>query len=273
MGTATTTRGRLLIVSGLVLVGVLFVWYDRYQDPGALTPEAISTIHWLAHMFYLLLVACLGMVALGMYLFHKSAVGGSGGLVGVIAEATWNGRSRRIFAVVFVVYGVFFSMASGTLVYQPQVDFAAHYGAQIPSWFIAPCCGDPGYMPTIIVYLSNHIGLQVLPLNLMLQVVVSYLVGLNAALAAVAYAASRGARGRRGGRGADRAVCCLPHLRRDGLVDIHRYGRRDRPEHSPGAAADAVHRRQHPGPGGDALPAGTPAQVMPRPVRDPPASP
>lgn len=195
MGTATTTRGRLLIVSGLVLVGVLFVWYDRYQDPGALTPEAISTIHWLAHMFYLLLVACLGMVALGMYLFHKSAVGGSGGLVGVIAEATWNGRSRRIFVVVFVVYGVFFSMASGTLVYQPQVDFAAHYGAQIPSWFIAPCCGDPGYMPTIIVYLSNHIGLQVLPLNLVLQVVVSYLVGLNAALAAVAYAASRGARG------------------------------------------------------------------------------
>ena len=192
--TATTSRGRLLIISGLVLVGILFIWYDRYQDPGALTPQAIATIQWLAHMFYLLLAACLGMVALGMYLFHKNAVGGSG-LVGIIAEATWSRRSRRIFAVVFATYGVFFSLASGTLVYQPQVDFAVHYGAQIPSAFIAPCCGDPGYMPTIIVYLTNHVGLQVLPLNLVLQVTVSYLVGLNAALAAVAYAASRRVRG------------------------------------------------------------------------------
>jgi len=45
------------------------------------------------------------------------------------------------------------------------------------------CCGEPGYMPTIIVYMTEHIGLQIIPINLVLVVVVSYLVGLNTALA------------------------------------------------------------------------------------------
>ena len=38
-------------------------------------------------------------------------------------------------------------------------------------------------MPKFIAYFSEHVGLQVIPINLLLQLVVSYLVGLNAALA------------------------------------------------------------------------------------------
>lgn len=194
---STTTRdrrGRMLMISGAALIAILFVWYDRYQNPEALTPEAIVVIHWLAHMFYVLLAACLGMIGWGMYLFHKGSLGGPG-LVSVIADHTWNRQSRRIFVVVAAAYGVFFSLASGTLVYQPGLDFAIHYGAQIPSMFVAPCCGEPGYMPTMIIYLTNQVGLQVVPLNLVLQITVSYLVGMNAALAVAAYGASRKARG------------------------------------------------------------------------------
>ncbi|MDX1373210.1 MAG: hypothetical protein R3321_12105, partial [Nitrososphaeraceae archaeon] len=50
-----------------------------------------------------------------------------------------------------------------------------------------PCCGEPGYMPTIIVYLTEHVGLQIVPINLVLQIMVSYLVGLNTALAFSAF--------------------------------------------------------------------------------------
>jgi hypothetical protein len=38
-------------------------------------------------------------------------------------------------------------------------------------------------MPTIIVYITEHVGLQIIPINLVLVIIVSYLVGLNTALA------------------------------------------------------------------------------------------
>lgn len=187
-------RGKMFITIGMVLVGILFVWYFRYQNPETLTPDALMTIQWLAYMFYVLLGACLILIAWGGYLFHRGMIH-KNGLLGVMAGTTWNHKSRQIFVVVFVVYGIFFSLASGTLVYQPMVDFEVHYNATLPSAFVAPCCGDIGYMPTIIVYLTNHVGLQIIPLNTVLQITVSYLVAFNVALSAVAYSASRKARG------------------------------------------------------------------------------
>ena len=54
----------------------------------------------------------------------------------VITLTTWNTKSRKIFFVTFVIYGIFFSLVSGTLVYQPEVNFAINYGAEIPSGFV-----------------------------------------------------------------------------------------------------------------------------------------
>ena len=69
------------------------------------------------------------------------------------------------------------------IVYQPDVTFSYHYDAIVPSAHMNACCGEPGYMPTIIVYITEHIGLQIIPINLVLVIIVSYLVGLNTALA------------------------------------------------------------------------------------------
>jgi hypothetical protein len=122
-------------------------------------------------------------------------IGTASGIALSIALTTWNLKSRKIFVATFIAYGIFFSMVSGTLVYQPEVSFSYHYGAEIPSGFIAPCCGEPGYMPKIIVYLTDHIGLQIIPVNLVLQVIVSYLVGLNTSIAISAYTISKKGRG------------------------------------------------------------------------------
>jgi hypothetical protein len=131
-----------------------------------------------------------------MYRYHKEKVENKGkDLTTIIALTTWNSKSRKIFVATFIGYGLFFSLASGTLVYQPEVNFSIHYGATIPSGFIAPCCDSPGYMPKIIVYLTEHVGLQIIPINLVLQIVVSYLVGLNASIAVNAYMISKKGRG------------------------------------------------------------------------------
>ena len=188
----STNSGKRLIVFGFVIIVILFLLYNKYQNPELLTPSALDSIQRIAYGFYITLVAAFGAIAFGMYRYHKEKVVNKGnGLTTIIALATWNSKSRKIFVATFIGYGVFFSLVSGTLVYQPEVNFSIHYGATIPSGFIAPCCDSPGYMPKIIVYLTEHIGLQIIPINVVLQVVVSYLVGLNASIAASAYMISK----------------------------------------------------------------------------------
>jgi hypothetical protein len=188
--------GRKLMIMGFVSIAILFLIYSRYQDPELITPAAFDSIQRIAFGFYIVLLACFGAITYGLFIFHREKVERKEkDLFTIIALTTWNSKSRKIFLITFVCYGIFFSLISGTLIYQPEVNFSIHYGATIPSGFVAPCCDGPGYMPKIIVYLTEHVGLQIIPINLVLQVIVSYLVGLNTAIAVSAFAISRKERG------------------------------------------------------------------------------
>ncbi len=177
-------KGMLLIVLGFVSIAILFVLYSRYQSSDLVTPNAVDALQRMAYAFFAILLTSFGAIAYGLHKFHKDkATKGKSGLIYIIAISTWNKRSKQIFATTFTAYGIFFILVSGTLVYQPDVTFSVHYNAEIPSAFVAPCCDAPGYMPKIIAYMTEHVGLQIIPINLVLQVVVSYLVGLNTAIA------------------------------------------------------------------------------------------
>lgn len=194
--TANNNSGKKLVVLGFITMAIMFIMYTRYQEPEVFTPEAADSIQRIAYGFYIILLAAFGSVAYGMYLYHKYKISVNGkDLTTIIAITVANTKSRKIFLLTFIGYGIFFSLVSGTLVYQPEVNFATHYGAIIPSGFVAPCCDGPGYMPKIIIYLTEHLGLQIIPINLVLQVMVSYLVGLNASLSISAYSISKKGRG------------------------------------------------------------------------------
>ena len=185
-------KGKTLIILGFITIGILFVIYGRYQDSELLTPSAIESIQRIAYLFYIALVTAFGAIALGMYRYHKGKIeSNEKNLSTIITLVTWNPKSKKIFVATFVGYGIFFALVSGTLVYQPDVTFSIHYGAEIPSGFVAPCCGELGYMPKIIIYLTEHIGLQIIPINSVLQVIVSYLVALNTSIAISAYTFSK----------------------------------------------------------------------------------
>ncbi len=177
-------QGRSIIAAGFAAVAVLILAYSRYQNSEYITPDAVDDFLRIAFGFYIALPIALGGVAYGMYLYHKAKLSDESGLLGIIARATWNARARRIFAATFIAYGTFFSLASGGLVYQPDVTFSYHYGVEIPSAELVPCCDEPGYMPKILAYLTEHVGLQIVPINMVLQLTVSYLVGLNVSIAA-----------------------------------------------------------------------------------------
>lgn len=194
-----TGKGKKLIIVGFVAIVILFLIYSRYQSSEVLTPSAIDTIQRIAYGFYIILVISFGAIAFGMYRYHKEKVEKKGkDLSTIIALVTWNSKSRKIFVITFIGYGIFFSLVSGMLLYEPQINFATDLKEDIPSGFVAPCCGEPGYMPKIIIYLTEHIGLQIIPINLVLQITVSYLVGLNTSIAVSAYTISKKGRGASG---------------------------------------------------------------------------
>ncbi len=196
MENKNTNQGKKLIILGFVTIVILFLMYGRYQNSELLTPSTIDTIQRIAYGFYIILVVSFGAIAFGMYRYHREKVENKGkDLSSIIALTTWNSKSRKIFVATFIGYGIFYTLVSGTIVYQPEVSVSYHYRADITSVFIAPCCDGPGYMPKIIIYLTDHVGLQIIPINLVLQVIVSYLVGLNLSIAVNAHTISKKGRG------------------------------------------------------------------------------
>ena len=185
------TNDRAFIIIGFVVIGIIFVLYSSIND-FSITTDSIQSVERLAFGFYVVLFMSVAGIGYGIYRYHqRKSMENDHGILTIIAKATMNSKSRKIFAVTFVAYGMFFSLTAGLIVYQPDVIFSYHYDAIVPSAHMTVCCAEPGYMPKIIVYVTEHVGLQIIPINLLLVIVVSYLVGLNTALAIKAISMTR----------------------------------------------------------------------------------
>ena len=185
------TNDRIFLIIGFIVIGIIFTLYSNVND-FSITPESTQAIERLAIGFYIVLLLSFGAIAYGIYRYHyRKSTENNNDILTIIAKITLNSKSRKIFAITFITYGVFFSLTAGLIVYQPDVTFSHHYDAVVPSAHMNVCCGEPGYMPTIIVYITEHIGLQIIPINLVLVIIVSYLVGLNTSLAVKAISVTK----------------------------------------------------------------------------------
>ncbi len=99
--------------------------------------------------------------------------------------------SDRVFARISnlsaIAYGLLYAFVSGAIVYQPWLNFSEAYGARIPSAVVAVCCGSVGQFPQFLAYLTQHWGVLITPLNLILLFIMSWLVGINTSLTLFAY--------------------------------------------------------------------------------------
>ena len=189
--TKTKTNDRAFIIIGFAVIGIIFLLYSRMND-FSITTDSVQSVERLAIGFYVILYLSFGAIGYGIYRYHqRKAAENAHGILAIIAKTTMDVKSRKIFVVTFIAYGIFFSLTAGLIVYQPDVTFSYHYDAIVPSAHMNACCGEPGYMPTIIVYMTEHVGLQIIPINLVLVIIVSYLVGLNTTLAVKAISITR----------------------------------------------------------------------------------
>ena len=157
-------------------------------------PVQTSNIEFLQLTAY----CVLGLLLLGLFLSvsgattyfkrRRSNTGSSVSLTATSLSLALNDRrSFRVFVGASIIYGLLFGFFSSFVVYRPLGFFSDNYGASIPSANAIVCCGPLGQMPQFVIYLSREFALLVIPANLILLVVVSWLVGLNAGIAAFAY--------------------------------------------------------------------------------------
>jgi len=101
-------------------------------------------------------------------------------IVNIISQTKY----LQIFLLALLSYAVLFSLISQIIIFRPDVSFSHIYGVIIPSWKITPCCGPAGLVPMFTAYLSDNLIIFIIPINLVLAIVLSTLVGVNIALAA-----------------------------------------------------------------------------------------
>ena len=107
-------------------------------------------------------------------------------VLGAVASAFNKTRYSRLLLASACLYGVFYALASGMVVFQPTLSFSEAYHIGIPSWAIATCCEPFGETPQLVVYVSQHLGILLVPVNLLLLFSISWLVGFNASFASFA---------------------------------------------------------------------------------------
>ncbi len=148
---------------------------------GLLEQDAYATL--------LLVLVGLAVTFLGLTYLLKNMrpVERSSRMIETISSILSERRSVRIFYLSALAYGFFFAGVSSTFAYQPGLTFSETYGVQVPSIVPVVCCGPIGQMPQFVIYMTQQFAILLIPLNVVLLFVVSWLVGLNASVAAFAY--------------------------------------------------------------------------------------
>ena len=177
--------------STLILLQML-IWF--YAQTDIWTSGGTTAGGQVARFFFLESVSLL-LVLLGTYSLYRGLepplgrAEGRWSIAEVLVIAVKSRRDVRIGLTVGILYAIFYAVVSSIIVYQPSVDFALAYGVTSTSWSAVACCGGYGSIPMIVVYLlpSLHLGLQLVPLDLMLLVVVAILIAFNFAVASFAF--------------------------------------------------------------------------------------
>jgi hypothetical protein len=181
------------VLSGafLFVLGTIAYFYEVRLTPP--TPEGVASLIVVAQIYLLTMVAAVAIVLLGLWREYRRKVVAIklAGMAPIsppwmIPYVLSLKKYRSYFFTSAIGYGLFYSILTSMIVFQPTVDFASAYGAAIPSAEIAPIRGAPLFSPVVTVYLTDHVGMLLIPLTILLALAISMLVGLNFALASFA---------------------------------------------------------------------------------------
>ena len=190
---------------GIMILLISIIFYPSFL-PRIITHENSVWIDLIGYIFYTLLFGSLILTAFGINkTFHiwdyRTSISSSSSsppqsfncvptfshsLSKIIIKIINDKKYFRFFWPTSIGYGFFYAVVSSMFIYRPD-NISDIYGVSIPSLIITSY-GPVGYVPTIAAYFTEHIGLLIIPINLIITVVVSALVGLNTVISLYAFA-------------------------------------------------------------------------------------
>lgn len=190
--------GFRVLFAGIFSLAIAFVLYSRLTVPSSDLAVPTQQLGNLAYAVLAITAASMASAMYGAYTILRSEqlrTVGSSSLVSFVSAPFEHAEYRKIAVVAAIAYGVFFGFLSQILVYRADVSFTER-GIPVPSLDMIPCCSSPGYVPMLTVYITDHFLILVIPVNVILAVVVSALVGFNTALSVYAYRQRKSVRSR-----------------------------------------------------------------------------
>lgn len=141
-------------------------------------------LYGLAQLVTILTIICFIFCVYGLYLVVKFSIVATPNNPGLLSYAARIFKKRsylKLLIISSILYGLFFAYLSRILIYIPT-RVSLDDTISFPSFLFTLCCGSPGYFPMATIRLTENLSLLLIPLNLILAVSVSLLVGFNIVL-------------------------------------------------------------------------------------------
>ena len=176
--------GFRIVFIGLFSLILAFIIYSRLTSPSEQTTMIIPELRNLAYAILAITFASLISIAYGISRILKAERHGEANpssTIYYIATVFSDNKYLKIMIISSIGYGIIFGFLSQIFVYKNNISFIDQ-GIMIPSVNIVPCCNIPGYVPMFTAYITDHFLVLLIPINIILAVTVSALVGFNFAL-------------------------------------------------------------------------------------------
>jgi hypothetical protein len=182
--------GIRIVFLGLFSLILTFIIYGRLTTPSGEQPVMITPyLMNLANAVLIIIFLSLLFVGYGIYRIFKAEQRlktDANSLMSYITAAFLDNKYWKVMAISAIIYGIFFGFLSQIFIYRYDISFSEQ-GITVPSVNVIPCCNMPGYVPMLTVFPTDHFLIMIIPINIILAVIVSVLVGFNISLTLYAF--------------------------------------------------------------------------------------
>ncbi len=182
--------GIRIVLLGLFSLVLTFIIYGRLTTPSGEQPVMITPyLMNLANAVLIIIFLSLLFVGYGIYRIFKAEQRlktDANSLMSYITAAFLDNKYWKVMAISAIIYGIFFGFLSQIFIYRYDISFSEQ-GITVPSVNVIPCCNIPGYVPMLTVFPTDHFLIMIIPINIILAVIVSVLVGFNISLTLYAF--------------------------------------------------------------------------------------
>ena len=191
-------RGIRILALSIFSIAFIYLVYSSLtssENPQTITPK----LYGIAQLVIILTVICVIFGVYGICLvINSSAVVTQydPSMLSYTARIFRNRIYLKLFVMSSILYGLLFAYLSRILIYIPP-EVSLGNAINYPSFVLTVCCGSAGYFPMLTISLTENLSVLLIPLNLILVVSVSLLVGFNIALSVYAFQLARSHVGRK----------------------------------------------------------------------------